>query len=214
MNFFDISEAIISGIVSIPVDVYYGARRTAEDVGFFGNDVRLENAAERERLISLIGRVFNGDHRMLINMIEIILNQFFDKVPDSVLQRMASAAGMRALEFGVRSATKTFLINLISSRIINRAVSRAAIQRVTKIAVGMILTAAIWQGLLERASNASQRLRISNSGIYQTFRNQNLDMIYFLIEDHVQPYLEAVKIADTNSAEFQRLLREIERRFP
>ena len=72
-------------MISIPVDIYYGARRTAEDVGLMGSDQRLENAAKRERLMNLTGSVLRGDRHAEIRLVEIILDDFFDKVPDSAL---------------------------------------------------------------------------------------------------------------------------------
>ena len=218
MNFLAIAEGIVSGVISIPVDLFYGVRRTAEDVGLMGRDVRLENQAERERLVNLIGEVFRN-RNILIRPVEIILDHFFDVLPDDALQRLVSAAPGIASAVAptvarsvARSQAKKQLSKLIATKIVERAITRAVAQRVAKFGVGLVVSGVLLQGTLERASNASQRLRQDHPVIYRQIRSENLDMIYFLVEDFMTPYLAAIKLSTTNQTEFQRLLREIESR--
>jgi hypothetical protein len=211
MIFLTIVDAVVTGVVSIPVDLYYGGRRTVEDIGLLGADARLENAGERERLGRLIGEALRN-RNILTHLVEIILDAFFDQVPDSVLQNMASAAGAGAVRFTARTATKIFLINLISRKIVERAITRAVARQIAKFGVGVALKGVLLQALIERASNAAHRLRCDYPTVYKRLRTENLDMLYFIVEDYMEPYLEAIKLADTNPVEFRRLLHTIQSR--
>lgn len=208
MDLFSIAKAVASGVVSIPVDLFYGARRTAEDVGLMGSQVRLENAAERERLFNLLNDAFKN-RSILTRLVEILLNNFFDKIPESALNTMAAKAGYGAVRYGARYATQTFLVNLISKKVVEAAITKAVAQRIAKFGVGLAVSAVLFQGLLERASNSSQKLRTEHPAIYQQLRRENLDMLYFIVEDFMEPYMQAIKLATTNAAEFQRLLDQI-----
>jgi len=216
MSLLSIAEAIVSGVVSIPVDIYHGTRRTAEDVGLLGRDARLENQAERERLTNLIGEVFRN-RNILLRPVEIILDHFFDLLPDDALQRMAraapgvaDAAAPTVARMIARSQTQNQLKQYIGRKIVERAITRAIAQRIAKFGVGIVLSGVLLQGMLERASNAAHSLRIEHPAIYQMIRNENLDMVYFLVEDFMKPYLDAIKLAGTNQAEFRRLVQAIE----
>jgi hypothetical protein len=210
MGFWDIAKAIATGIVSIPADLYYGGRRTAEDLGLMGEATRLENAAERERLLQLLNDAFRN-RQILGRLVTIILDEFFEKVPDDKLRRMSEKAGLRAAQWGGRYAAQQFLVAYITRKLVEAAIIRAAAQRIAKFGIGLIVSGVLLQGLLERASNAANRLRVSYPIVYQKIRNENLDMLYFIVEDFVVPYLEAAKLATQNSAEFGRVLDEIER---
>ena len=53
-------------------------------------------------------------------------------------------------------------------------------------------SAALWQGLIEEAALASRRMQIHFPHTYWKVQAQGLDMIYFIVEDHLKPYLEFI----------------------
>ncbi len=216
MDILEIGKSIVSGVVSIPADLYHGAKRTAEDVGLMGRSVRLQNHEERLRLIRLIGEVFRN-REILLRPVSIILDHFFELLPDDALQRMikaapgiADSAAPGVARMVARSQAKKQLTILIGKKIVEKAITRAVAQRIAKFGVGVVLTGVLLQGMLERASNASHRLRKDHPEIYRQIRGENLDMVYFIVEDFMAPYLQAIKLARTNQAEFRRLLQVIE----
>ena len=51
----------------------------------------------------------------------------------------------------------------------------------------------MFEGLLEEAALASRRMQNHYSQIYYQVHPLGLDMIYFLVEDQLKPYLEYLK---------------------
>ena len=97
----------------------------------------------------------------------------------------------------------------ITQRIITNQIAKRAV----KLGVGLVVSAVLIQGLLERASNASQRLKAANPKVYDRLKKQGLDMIYFMVEETLSPLIEFTKIKSENPREFQRLIDEMEEAF-
>lgn len=205
-----IAVEIAEGILSMPRDLYYGSRRTVETMGFMGREVQRENAAEYERIARLIGAVVQGDTSALNRLIETVLGDFFDKVPLEAREQMLAAAAGQGLNHAGRSGATLALVQIVTRGIVNRIVTGFIARELSRMTVGAAVSVILMQGMVERASNASQRLRREHPAMYQKLRAQNLDMLYFLAEEPLKPYMDALKIADTNPAEFQRLLGEIQ----
>jgi hypothetical protein len=87
MKIFEIGGAILEGIVMIPVDTYYGLRRTTEDVGLFGSETRRKNAEERDRVASLIADAVRN-RRLIARTVEIAIADFLDKLPDETQEKI------------------------------------------------------------------------------------------------------------------------------
>lgn len=60
MNYWDIAKAIGEGVILIPVDIYYGGRRTLEDVGAFGAQVGETNVRERDRVVGMLQSAYSN----------------------------------------------------------------------------------------------------------------------------------------------------------
>ncbi|CAN0606719.1 unnamed protein product [Ectocarpus sp. 12 AP-2014] len=56
------------------------------------------------------------------------------------------------------------------------------------------------QGLLQRGSQASQRLQSMAPDLHQLLRQDGLDMMYFLVEKPMQKHIQAIAAARTNAA--------------
>lgn len=219
---FSISKAIVEGIVSIPKDLVDGVERTAEDIGLFGKEVQQENALERERLWSLIENVFKSS-APLVTLVEIILTDFFDKVPDEVLEKMINKAlpyinqmvigdddqAEAAVRRKARREMKKALINLVNRKVVEKAIQRAIAKRIAKIGVGLAVSALLFQGLIEQASDASKRLQMSHPRLHQELKNRDLDMIFFLVEDYLQPFLDAIRLQRNFPSQFDEILERI-----
>jgi hypothetical protein len=98
MRFWDIGTAILEGVVSIPVDLYYGGRRTLEDLGAFGEEVAAENALERKRVSKLIESAVR-DPKVLERVVRIIVEDFVERLPDSTIDKMNEKLKLRVSNF-------------------------------------------------------------------------------------------------------------------
>lgn len=197
-------EAAREGIVSIPMDLLYGARRTAEDLGLYGREVQRDNFDEDIRVINLIISAFQS-RDALARMVEIILTDFFDKVPDEALKKMIQkslpiVAGQQAGRIGMKIA----LVNLVTRKVTEKALQKIVAKRITKV-VNIILV----QGIIEQASNASKRLQNSHPRIHQELKSRNLDMLFFVVEDQLQPFLDATRLQRNFPSQFDEILERI-----
>jgi len=50
----EIALAVFDGVISIPIDLAYGVRRTFEDFGGNGDATRLNNVAENKRIAIIV----------------------------------------------------------------------------------------------------------------------------------------------------------------
>ena len=84
-----------------------------------------------------------------------------------------------------------------------RITARVIAQRLTKFGVGFAISAVLIQGLIERASNASRRLEVANPALYRKLKQENLDMIYFIAEEELAPFVstDVVKLRSPKALE-------------
>lgn len=188
MNFWDISEAVIDGILSIPADVFYGGRRTLEDVGVFGGEVQRENAVEREQVLGLLKNVWQNN-AIISRVIKIIIGDFVEKIPEETIGRIEDRLKLSGIQFATRKATQFTLSNFIGTLIAKKVLTRVIAKRLAKFGVGIAISAILIQGVLERSSDASRRLRSLNPNLYQKLAKENLNVIYFLIEEELAPFV-------------------------
>lgn len=207
----ELGKAAIKGIVSIPKDIAYGARRTAEDL--FGNQkVRNENRAERERGIRAIKMAIDfgsSESGLIREMVKLVLTEFYDLLPDSAIESIAKKAGIGASFMTGRTSAQLMLTTLISRQIAEKIATQVTAQRVVKFGVGAAASALIIQGFIEQASEASKRLSLTNPRLYEKFRDRNLDMAYIIIEDSMSPFLKAINTHNKNKAEFDLLIESM-----
>lgn len=82
--------------------------------------------------------------------------------------------------------------------------------KTTKNLAGVVVFLLKTQGLLQEASNASQRLHNRSPKLWQALRQQHgLDMIYFFIEDYIREYVDRIGLAEKNPARFIEMIVEI-----
>ncbi|WP_417506347.1 hypothetical protein [Marinomonas gallaica] len=211
MDFMDLGAAVIGGIISIPVDLANGAKRTYEDIAG-SPKIRAENKSERERGLRAIKMAISmgsDENSPVQRMVRIILTEFYDKLPDSSIQSIAEKAGLGTAFMGSRIATQATVTNLIASKITQEVVVLAASKRLVKFGVGFAGSALLIQGLIENASNSAKRLKASNPDIYETFKTNNLDMAYFIVEDSLEPVMEALSYYTSNRDKFEQEINRI-----
>lgn len=207
----ELGKAVIDGIISIPADLSYGTRRTYEDI--FGSKlVKEQNRAERQRVMFALKRAFafgSSEAGPISKIVKTILTEFYDVLPDSTIESIAKKAGLGTGYMSSRTSTQIALTTLIVRKLAREIILKSTAKRVAKFGVGAAATALLLQGLIERASEASKRLQRTNPTIYISLKYNNLDMAFILIEDTMQPILNAIKMHDVNKKEFNRLIEGI-----
>lgn len=188
MKIFEIGGAILEGIVMIPVDLYYGGRRTAEDMGVFGGDTRRQNAGERDRVAIMIAEAVRN-RRLIARTVEIAITDFLDKLPADSQEKIRQSAVRSGVKFASNKAAQITLSTYLGRRLTERIVARAVAKRLAKFGVGFAVSAVLIQGMIERASNASKRLEAANPALHRKLKQENLDMIYFVAEEDLAPFV-------------------------
>lgn len=208
MNIADVIKAIGSGVAEIPVDIYYGGRRTLEDAGFQGSGVKQQKAAERERVTSLITESFRN--RLLIQrMVQIILEDAFDAMSPEMQSKVTEAMVLAGAKVVSKQGAKFVLSQYLGQRLAELIATRSIAKRITKFGVGIAITAVMLQGLLERSSNASKRLLKANPIIHSKLKVKNLDVIYFLGEEELAPYVALTVLKQCHPAALQSAMDSI-----
>ena len=101
------------------------------------------------------------------------------------------------------------MITLVSQQLAKQITTKAIARRAIKVGVGIAASALLIQGFIEKASESSKRLQMSNPKLYSEFRKRNLDMTFIVIEDSMKPVLKAIQFHGQNIDEFNKLIEKI-----
>lgn len=209
MGILDIAGAVVKGIASVPMDIYYGGRRTAEDVGLYGSRIKAENAEERERILKLIRWAIDNP-RVFQRMITIIFSDFMEKVPESLMGKIEAKMQLAGLKYASRKGAQFALVTFLGMKIADKLFVRVIAQRAAKFGIGFTVSAVLLQGTLERASNASRRLRVSSPALWKKLSDANLDMLYFLVEDEMGPFVAFIGLSRRDPQSFDRAVEQLD----
>jgi hypothetical protein len=223
-NIVSFGTALRIGVISVGKDVYFGAERTAEGLGAGGYDRAAEIGLENDFLVHLLPRLFRGVVRFkdspLYQIVETILEKYYEKFPEDALNTRINAAGITTGYLGGRMGIGRILAGEIAARIAVQIAETTAYKELAKklgvsaaadstgvgIPIGLIMA----QGVAQRASRASQRLKSRNQMLWSLLRAQaGLDMIYFLVEDPMAQYLDAIDLATSNPTQFEIEVRKV-----
>jgi hypothetical protein len=212
------STALGNGIVSVGKDMYFGAERTAEGLGVRGYDRMAEIGLENQYLLDLLINLVRGavtlQDNPLYKIVRTILEKYYQYFPDDVQAKLCKAAAI-AVGYGTgRMVVGRMLAQAIALRIVVAiAETEAYKELVKKIGVaeagagaplvGTLITLVMTQGVGQRSSRASRRLMDRNKTLWIELRNQSgLDMIYFLVESPMAPYMDAIDLATNAPQQF------------
>jgi len=209
MHLNDIGGAFVSGVFSIPVDLYYGSRRTFEDMGLFGEEAQKENAAERGRIADLIKKAFNN-RQVIYRLVRIIFDDFFGQLPESTKNKLKEALDKAGIWTTSRYGAQITLASYLGRKIAAAVVTKAIVKRLVAVGVGAVVSVIVTQGIVERSSEASKRLRRANPRLHQKLKRESLDVIYFLVEEDVAPFVEYNAISLRDPEAIEELVKKIE----
>jgi hypothetical protein len=223
-----VGTALGRGVISVAEDLYYGAERTAEGLGVRGWDRTAEIGLENEYLVKLLTAMVKGvvsdAANPLFRLISKILEKYYDQFPPDVLEKLAKAAAIGAGYMAGRMLIGKKLAEVIAVKIATQIAATAAYKQLaTKIGVsaaagstgvGVVITLVMVQGVGQRASKASQRLRSRNPALWQDLRRlEGLDMLYFLVEGPMAPHMDAIDMAHRNRPLFEKEVQKLYQNF-
>lgn len=185
----------IDGVLSVPKDIGYLA------FGFIDTDSRYQRETEKIRMLTAIKYGLLENHNF-IKTIETVLDIFNKTVPEDKQnaiygKTMASVAG------------STITNSLIAGKLATIIAQRSSF--LITLRGGLIGNTLLIGGMVERCIYTSERLQQYNPEIYNRLRTRDLDLLYFLVEPALNPFVDALKIRNTQGqVAFEKLLSMVE----
>lgn len=176
----------VKGFISFPVSFYYLG------YDFMDANHRRENFDDKMRVAKLIksGRI-NSD--TLGRIISVFTNDFSSRVDiDHIAKNIAG------------TSIGKFIFSQVTGINLGKAIAERA---VTVISSGIIAGALLSIGAeTARAIYTSRYLREKNPNIHQKLREMgDLDLLYFLVEDVINPFEQACGVDERNHEEFNKI---------
>ncbi|BDC51875.1 hypothetical protein F183_A41900 [Bryobacterales bacterium F-183] len=223
-HLIDFGTALGKGVVSVGEDLVGGVERTAQGLGTSGtarmSEIGTENAYLVDILIALVKSAPDAPENPLFKIITRILEAYYEKFPEDALQKIYKTAAIGAGYMAGRMIIGKKLAEAIAKRLIARiAASTAFKQLATKLGVsaaagstgvGIVITLVMVQGVGQRASKASKRLKARNRKLWDALRTEKgLDMLYFLVEEPMSKYMDAIDMATNHATLFEQELKDV-----
>lgn len=188
MDAKQIAYGIVDGMSSIPSGMYQGVLRTWQGSGLAGSDLKNRNQMETERFMRLIKATANR-HEPIRQLITVVITDFYAKLDDKGKQAIDIRLGYGVGRLGGRIGSQFILAQFIAKQILIRIVTAEAFKRFVRVGSSLSLNVLMIQGLIEEASIASRRMQSKFPMTYSKISRMNLDMVYFLVEKPLEPYL-------------------------
>lgn len=188
MDAKQVALGILDGISSIPNTAYLGVVRSWEGSGLAGNSVKQRNQAETERFFYMLKSLGNAESP-LRRLITIIFTSFYQKLNDEGKEAVNNKLGYGAGSVGGRIVGQIALAQTTSSLMLNRLAIDQAYKHFVRLSASAALNVLMFQGIIEESARASRRMRSKYPAMYARVSKENLDMVYFLAEQQLEPYL-------------------------
>lgn len=220
----DISSALGNGVYAIGQDIVFGFQRTGQGYGL-GEDGRVgEIGYENQAMVELLQKVaeygITDPKSPLHQVIYYVLENYYSHLPESVLNKVASEARVGVAYAAGRLVIGKKLARAVAVRV---AVAIAATAVYKSIAVrigvaagtsatgiGVPIGLLIGQGIMQRSSRASRRLRKKSPELYRKLRRKgDLQLLYFIVERPLEKYVEAIALAERSPKEFREKVDSI-----
>lgn len=223
-NLIDMGMALGKGVLSVAEDLYFGVERTGEWIGVTGAERSAEIGEENELLLGQLTAMFetitdpaNKWANPLYRLVLTIMEKYYEYFPEEALQKIAHAASIGGGYATGRLIIGKKIAEVIAMRIVEQIAAATAFKQLAvklgvsaaagSTGVGLVVTAVLVQGVAQRASHASQRLKIGLPSLWVMLRQQGgIDMLYFLVEGPMAKYLAAIGYAEPDPASFERVV--------
>lgn len=183
--------SVAQGMLSFPVSMYYLG------YDFMDTTHRHSNFDDRVRMANMLKRGISV-HQEAQKIVNAVIKEFMSKVNIDSIQGMAqNFTGVMAGKFIFAELTGVKLGAAVSTRIM------------TSFAAGVVIGSALTIGAeTSRAIYTARKLENQNPALYYRLKSMgDLDLLYFLVEDKLKPFLDACSVADVNKHEFNEVCK-------
>ena len=193
----NVATGIGSGIVSVGEDLVGGVNRTSREL--FTPDERAQISAENERALNLIISLINN-RDILSKVVQFTIQDIYTSLPPNLKEKVRKKLTDGAKRGAGYTIGRLVIGTTIAKSIARRVATQIATSQVFKAlairlglsasvgatGIGLVITLTMIQGVLERAAQASNRLRTDHPGLHELLVAQNLDMAWFIVEPHFE----------------------------
>ena len=185
---------LIHGALSVPVDLGYLV------YGFFDTDSRYRHETVRIRMADAIKHdILNHDN--ITNAAKLIFSKFNEYVSESKQDEVYSSV--------VSSITGRLLTSMLVTNIATSIIQRVSLITSPKGSAFSFIF--LLGGMMERSIRTSENLLIESPEVYGMLRPRDYDLLYFLMEPAVQPFVDAIHVKTTQGLPaFNRILKLVE----
>ena len=191
MDFMDaklIAQWIVDGLASIPECVYLSAVRTWESQGLIDRQTRSRNEYETERFFRAF-KALASSEAPIRQLITVVITDFYSKLDENGKKAINDKMGYSDAKMGSRTGAQFYLTKIIADKIIARVATTKLGGYLLRGSTTLAFNAIMIQGIIEEAARASRRLGAKYPSTYMKVSPMNLDMVYFLVEKPLEPYL-------------------------
>mgnify|MGYP001059523590 FL=1 len=222
-DLLDVGTALGNGIYSVGEDIVLGIERSAEGLGVRGSERIAQIGRENDLLVKLITDLFRygvtAAESPLYKIISKILLKYYSSFPEEALRKLAKGAAIGGAYTAGRMVIGKALATAIAKRIAQKIALSAAYKQISKklgvsagagaTGIGIPITLLMIQGVAQRSSDASMRLKALDPQLHRELRAANgLDMLYFLVEKPMQKHMKAIVAARRNPKAFENAAKE------
>lgn len=183
-----IAMGILDGLASIPESAYLSGVRTWDSLGVIDRKTRARNEIENERFF-LVLKSMATNESPLRQLVSTVITDFYKKLDEKGKQAINDKLHYADAKLGSRVGAQAFITQKIAEMIIHRVRMKKITQRLVRVGSAFTFNIIMIQGLIEESSRASRRMQSSYPETYYKVSPMNLDMVYFLAEKELEPYL-------------------------
>lgn len=185
----------VNGALSVPVDLGYMA------YGVFNTDSYYSHETETIRITQAIKNgILNYDR--ILDAIEIVLAKFDHYASESQQNKVYSRGSFSVIG---RTVTNSVISSTIAKVIAQRAGWTVALRG------GIVGNILLIGGMKERCIRTSEQLSIDEPELYQALRGKDYDLLYFMFEPALKPFVEALTVRQQQGMPaFNNILERVE----
>jgi hypothetical protein len=195
METLAIAEGLVDGVKAVPPTLWHGIERVVEFYSSPEEKEKIQGQNYRAYLAlgELVRYGLHGVHSPLTKLIAIILYHYYESLPNGEKEKIRESASKKTAYMGSKIYTSGELSAFIARRIAKQMVKGSAAAWFSKVAIRGSFTELSLLGLLEKAGDASDRLKALFPRIWRDLMLKDLDMLYFIVEHPMKKYLDAIR---------------------
>lgn len=204
-------QAIASGLISIPEDIYLGVERTLQDFGLSdGRSFTQRRNMDDDLRVMRALRNLIRDRNTIRKVAELIVNDVLDRLPQPTLQKIHDKLVGGGITFASRAALQIAISTYLGTKVLGGMLLPVMTKLAVRGTTGAMLGGIVTQGLISRACSTSRRLQHENPGLWRRLSVHDYDMLYFLFEEPLKPYIAAGRELRNNPQNTEKFISAIE----